>query len=116
MILSEDHGFISSIEESVLKKIFKLNKCIDGKLFQNSKIDSDMLIIDRELLCCDGIELIEKIKDKGFTNPIVVVSSKTDSSDVVDSFEKGADEYIPKSSNINIIAAKIKAIMNRVSF
>jgi DNA-binding response OmpR family regulator len=61
----------------------------------------------------DGFELIEKIraKDKWQDVPILVLTSRTDSSDVVRALELGANDYVTKPFEPEELVARIKRFL-----
>lgn len=66
------------------------------------------------ILCCrmDGFAVCQRIREKGNT-PVFVVSAKTEKDDKLNGLLLGADDYIEKPYDIDILLAKIKGIFKR---
>ena len=71
-----------------------------------------LVVLDIMLPDKDGFYILEKIRYTANT-PILIVSAKTDKSDKLLGLELGADDYIEKPYDIDIILAKIRGIFKR---
>jgi len=72
----------------------------------------DLIILDVNLPDGDGFELCKRIKTVKNTQ-VVFLTARDLESDVIEGFDLGADDYITKPFNINILRKKVAAIMNR---
>lgn len=71
-----------------------------------------LLILDIMLPGMDGFAVCKKIREESNT-PILIVSAKTDKEDKLNGLVLGADDYIEKPYDIDIILAKIDGIFKR---
>jgi DNA-binding response OmpR family regulator len=81
------------------------------KQLQNKQLD--LLLVQGELESIDGLEVVKKIKDTGLQVPVVLISSRDSSEDIVYGFECGCDDYITKPYIKPILQAKINSIIAR---
>jgi DNA-binding response OmpR family regulator len=72
----------------------------------------DILIVDLGLGGMDGFTLIRAIR-RSHDLPIVVVSARTDTHDIVAGLEAGADDYVTKPFQIKEITARLRALRRR---
>jgi DNA-binding response OmpR family regulator len=72
----------------------------------------DVLIVDLGLGGMDGFTLIRTIR-RTRDLPIVVVSARTDTHDIVAGLEAGADDYVTKPFQIKEITARLRALRRR---
>lgn len=61
----------------------------------------------------DGIEVCKRIRAKGITTPIMMVSAKGDEFGKVLALELGADDYLTKPFSPRELIARVKAILRR---
>lgn len=66
----------------------------------------DVIILDLGLPDMDGIAVIKRLREWTQT-PIVVVSARSDSSDIVEAFECGADDYMTKPFDMDVLIARL---------
>ncbi|KHD46067.1 response regulator transcription factor [Streptococcus hongkongensis] len=73
----------------------------------------DFILLDIMLPQLDGIEVCKRIRAKGLTTPIMMVSAKGDEFDKVLALELGADDYLTKPFSPRELVARVKAILRR---
>ena len=71
-----------------------------------------LVVLDIMLPGLDGFAVCKKIRELGNT-PVLIVSAKTEKEDKLDGLFLGADDYIEKPYDIDIMLAKIKGIFKR---
>lgn len=71
-----------------------------------------LILLDITLPGIDGFEVCSKIREKNNT-PIIILSAKVDKEDKMDGFGLGADDYIEKPVDIDLLIVKIAALMRR---
>jgi DNA-binding response OmpR family regulator len=72
----------------------------------------DVVLIDLMLPGIDGFEVCRTIR-RGSDVPIVLVTARTDTHDVVAGLEAGADDYITKPFQPKELSARIRALLRR---
>jgi DNA-binding response OmpR family regulator len=73
----------------------------------------DLVVVDLMLPGMSGFELCHAIRDSSAL-PVVVVTARTDTHDVVAALEAGADDYVTKPFSIAELAARLRALLRRV--
>lgn len=71
-----------------------------------------LLVLDIMLPGMDGYAVVKKIR-KNSDTPILIVSAKTEKEDKLNGLNLGADDYIEKPYDIDIMLAKVKGIFRR---
>ena len=59
----------------------------------------DLIIMDRNLPGIEGSVFIQKLRDKGYNQPVIYLTAKDKEEDILQGFERGADDYITKPFN-----------------
>lgn len=84
--------------------------CADGseavEVFRSTK--PDLVLLDLMLPGMDGIEVCRLIRSESDV-PIVMLTAKSDTSDVVRGLESGADDYVPKPFKPAELVARVRA-------
>ena len=80
------------------------------------KEDFDLCILDVMMPFKDGFTLGKEIREKNEKIPLFFLSAKTLKEDVLRGFKIGADDYLTKPFDSEVLLAKIKAILNRKNF
>jgi DNA-binding response OmpR family regulator len=73
----------------------------------------DLILLDIMMPKLDGIEVCKRVKaDAGLPfTPIILVTAKAESSDVVEGLDAGADEYLTKPVDQKALVARVKALL-----
>ncbi|MEP7280107.1 MAG: response regulator transcription factor [Bacteroidota bacterium] len=105
---------------SVLKNYLELNDYEvilerDGRLglaaFQREKFE--LCLLDVMMPNMDGFTLAEEIRDVDPDIPLFFLSAKTMKEDIIQGYKLGADDYITKPFDSEVLLLKIKAILKR---
>ncbi len=80
------------------------------------KENFDLCILDVMMPFKDGFTLGKEIREKNEKIPLFFLSAKTLKEDVLRGFKIGADDYLTKPFDSEVLLAKIKAILNRKNF
>jgi DNA-binding response OmpR family regulator len=115
LIVEDDSNF-----GNILKEYLSLND-YDVILAKNGiegfekfkKEDFDLCILDVMMPYKDGFTLAKEIREINESVPIFFLSAKHLKEDVLRGFKLGADDYLTKPFDSEVLLAKIKAILNR---
>lgn len=105
---------------NVLKSYLEINdfnvKWVDDGIQaipEFNKGSFDICLLDVMLPNIDGFEIARKIKEIKPHIPVVFLTSKTLKEDILEGFKLGADDYITKPFDSEVLLMKIKAILKR---
>lgn len=76
------------------------------------KYGAKLLILDICLPGLDGMYILNKVRERANT-PVIMVSAKNTKDDKLSALLSGADDYIEKPYDIDILIAKVKGIFRR---
>lgn len=72
----------------------------------------DLILLDVMLPGMDGVSVARALRDESDV-PIIMMSAKTDSVDVIAGLEAGADDYVTKPFENSVLLARVKACLRR---
>ncbi len=78
-----------------------------------TKQSPDLILLDIMMPKVDGLEVCRRIRQAGFTIPILMLTAKSQEIDIVRGLEVGADDYVSKPFSIRELLARIKAALRR---
>ncbi len=73
----------------------------------------DLILLDIMMPKMDGLEVCRRVREAGFTQPILILTAKSQEIDIVRGLEVGADDYISKPFSIRELLARVKAALRR---
>ena len=74
----------------------------------------DVLLVDVMLGATDGRDLVRQVRTRSQV-PIIIISARGDTTDVIAGLEAGADDYVVKPIVVKELAARIRAVRRRES-
>jgi two-component system response regulator MprA len=79
----------------------------------NDKIEA--IVLDVMMPIVDGLEACRRIRARGDTTPILILTARTDISDRVAGLDAGADDYLVKPFALEELLARLRALLRRSS-
>lgn len=73
----------------------------------------DCLVLDIMLPEISGLEILETVRQRGITTPIIMLSALSETEDKVKALEAGADDYLAKPFKTTELIARIRAVTRR---
>ncbi len=75
--------------------------------------EPDMILLDIMLPDMSGFSVTERLREAGYTAPILFLTAKDDIDDKIKGLSVGGDDYVTKPFSLDEIIARIKAILRR---
>jgi DNA-binding response OmpR family regulator len=73
----------------------------------------DLLVLDRRLPDGDGLDVCRRARKKGFGQSILMLTAMDDAGATVEGFSEGADDYLGKPFDLEVLAARARALLRR---
>lgn len=73
----------------------------------------DGIILDIMMPKLSGLEVLEKLREKGNNTPILLLTAKAEIEDRIQGLDMGADDYLPKPFAMGELLARVRAMLRR---
>ena len=73
----------------------------------------DVMIVDVMLPGCDGFSVVEQLREREDRTPVLMLTARGRSEDVLRGFAVGADDYLPKPFDLSILLARLHGLLRR---
>lgn len=73
---------------------------------------ADVLLLDLMLPTMNGASICRAVRERS-TIPIIIISARSDAIDIVQALEAGADDYLTKPFDMQVLNARIRAVVRR---
>ena len=113
-LVDDDQNIIASVSVMLEQEGYEVDCYFDGEqaLFGILQRPVDMGILDIKMPRMDGVELLQKLRQKT-DMPVIFLTSKDDELDEALGLSVGADDYITKPFSQRLLIARIKAVLRR---
>lgn len=114
LVVDDDTALAEMIGIVLERSGFQPAFCADGAaaLAAVAEVDPDLILLDVMLPGMDGIEICRRVRETSGV-PIVMLTARADTTDVVAGLEAGADDYVPKPFKPAELVARVRARLRR---
>lgn len=115
LMIEDDEELCGAVVFHLEREGYKMDLCHSGgdALYYIEKDCYDLFILDRMLPEMDGRSLLEKIRERGITVPVIMVTALGELQDKVEGLNSGADDYLVKPFDMEELLARVKALLRR---
>ncbi len=116
ILLAEDEPVLGQIvKESLETRNFEVLICEDGETAYRTYVSEkpELLVLDVMMPKKDGFTLAKEIRHENKHIPIIFLTAKSQTKDVVEGFEHGGNDYLKKPFSMEELIVRIHALLNR---
>ena len=114
LLVDDDVDLIDVLEYALRRHGYTVLTALDGEqgLQTWASERPDLVLLDGNLPVVDGFEICRRIRGQART-PVILLSERASESQVLQGFEAGADDYVPKPFSTRQLLARIDAVLRR---
>ena len=117
LIVDDEEDIIEFIKYNLEKEHYDVITAENGEkgLEKIKKYSPDLVVLDIMMPGIDGLEVCRRTRatPENASLPIIMLTAKTDETDIVVGLELGADDYISKPFSPKVLLARIKSVLRR---
>lgn len=117
LIVEDNQKIAQSLKKGLKQEAFAIDLAPEGEYAFDMAMteDYDLIILDLMLPKMSGTQVCQKLRSKGKTTPILMLTAKSQTEDKIKGLNCGADDYLSKPFSFEELLARIKAILRRPS-
>lgn len=117
LVVEDDETIARFVELELEHSGFAVTRAGDGATALESVQEDapDLIVLDLMLPGVDGLEVARTLRSGGFTNPILMLTARAQTHDVVSGFDAGADDYLRKPFEMPELLSRVRALLKRVA-
>lgn len=114
LIIEDDNNIANQIKKALINWEYevKIVEDFENVLDQVLEFQPHLILLDLNLPSKNGYILCQEIR-RMLTTPIIFISSSNEDTNVIMAINSGGDDFISKPFDLNVLVAKIKAILRR---
>jgi two-component system, OmpR family, alkaline phosphatase synthesis response regulator PhoP len=120
LIIEDEKGLVMSLEDLLGSEGYYTEGRYDGKSGEDAVLQTegsgekwDLIILDIMLPGKDGFQVCRDLREKGLTTPVLMLTARDTNLDTVTGLRSGADDYLSKPFDSNVLLARIHALLRR---
>jgi two-component system response regulator QseB len=116
LLLIEDDGDLAGLLDRVLTdEGYAVTRAGDGHTGLHLALTQEFeaMIVDRGLPAVEGLDLIARLRSRGVSTPILILSARNRTEDRVEGLDAGAEDYLAKPFEVTELLARLRALLRR---
>ncbi|MBW4642641.1 MAG: response regulator [Goleter apudmare HA4340-LM2] len=115
LIVEDEVGVVAFMEKGLRKQGYTTIVATDGQqaLLVAESCNFDLMLLDLGLPFIDGLTVLKKLRSRGETRPIIIVTARQDEREQAIAFQHGANDYITKPFRFFYLLERIQAHLGR---
>jgi len=117
LLVEDDANLAQFIRKGLKEENYAVDVASDGEEGLSLALTNpyDLLILDIMLPKLDGLTLCHRVRAKGLTTPVLLLTARNTVETKVSGFDTGADQFLPKPFAFVELLAQIRALLRRGS-
>lgn len=114
LLVEDDRSLGETLQKWLEMDGYVVDWVMDGVSAQNVLIDTyDSVLLDRGLPGASGDIVLKKLREKGESIPIIMITAQDSIADRIEGLDLGADDYLVKPFDLEELSARIRALSRR---
>jgi DNA-binding response OmpR family regulator len=116
ILLVEDEAKVARfIKEGLTTEGYDVEIAADGKAGEKKALtgDFDLILLDVLLPKKNGFEVLRTLRSQGMRSPVLMLTARSATEDIVQGLDHGADDYLTKPFALNELLARIRSLLRR---
>ncbi len=115
LLVEDDPGLRTMLTDLLIEDGYRVDSAADGQRGLHLGLTQrfDVIVLDRRLPAIDGIDLLERLRSRGVTTPVLMLSALANPADRVTGLDAGAEDYLGKPFDLDELLARLRALRRR---
>ena len=115
LVVEDEHRIAQALKSGLVQEGYAVDLAYDGEdgLAAAESDEYDVIVMDVMMPGLSGVEVAEKLRDGGNHTPILMLTARSQSRDIITGLDAGADDYLTKPFSFDVLLARIRALLRR---
>lgn len=117
LVVEDDRHIGSALQRALRADQHAVDWVLDGRSAESAlqQGEYDLALLDLGLPQKDGIEVLKAVRARRNRVPVLVLTARDTPADVVRGLDSGADDYLVKPFDLDVLLARIRALARRTA-
>lgn len=117
LVADDDEAICDTVEDGLHLAGYRTMRVADGlAAFETVRTQHpDLVILDVNMPKLDGFGAMQRMRDAGFTVPVIFLTARHDRVDTVTGLKLGADDYVRKPFGLEELLLRVAAVLRRAA-
>jgi len=117
LLIEDEQKIADFVCAGLAERGFVVEACDNGNAgFERARqARHDVVVLDLMLPGRDGLSVLEGLRAEGVSTPVILLTARNELGDRIEGLNRGADDYLAKPFYVEELAARIQALLRRLS-
>jgi DNA-binding response OmpR family regulator len=117
LLVEDDELLVQMLSSNLRAQRYTVDSVMDGEAGWDfaQAATYDLIVLDVNLPKLSGIHLCQKLRQIGYSQPILMLTAQGDDANKIIGLDAGADDYVVKPCSVDELCARIRALLRRQS-
>tara|TARA_R110002050_G_scaffold180979_2_gene314470 strand:- start:362 stop:1018 length:657 start_codon:yes stop_codon:yes gene_type:complete len=110
LVVEDEIGIANFLQQGLEEEGYRVSVCNNGREGLKLALEEEfaILLLDWNLPEFSGLQICESIREKGISSPVIFLTARDTSEDIIKGLQAGANDYIKKPFNFNELLERMK--------
>lgn len=115
LVVDDEPNIRDLLSQSLRFAGFQVRTVVNGAQTISAVLEEepDLIVLDVMLPDMNGFSVTKRLRDAGYTAPIIFLTAKDETDDKIKGLNVGGDDYVTKPFSLDEIVARIQAVLRR---
>jgi len=115
LLVDDDKDLSVMLERVLTDEGYAVTCARDGQAALHAGLSKafDAIVLDRGLPALEGLDVLTRLRAKGVTTPVLVLSARGTTQDRIAGLDAGAEDYLAKPFDLEELLARLRALVRR---
>lgn len=115
LVVEDNPNIVDFLQKALQEEAYSVDVATDGKeaFYLATTNTYEIILLDIMIPFMSGIEFCKEIRKYKINTPVIMLTAKDDSKDIIDGLDAGADDYMSKPFIFEELLARIRALSRR---
>ncbi len=115
LLVEDEKDLAAIIKQGFTEQGYVVDVAHDGEegLYMAENFPVDAIVLDIMLPVMDGLEVLKRLRKKGSTTPVILLTARDALLDKIKGLDTGADDYLTKPFIFDELLARIRSLLRR---
>lgn len=115
LLVEDEKDLASIIKQGIEEEGYVVDVAHDGEegLYMAENFPADVVILDIMLPVMDGLTVLNKMRKKSITSPVILLTARDALVDKIKGLDTGADDYLTKPFVFGELLARVRSLIRR---